>query len=113
MPYRFAEPPCEFTLPMTTSRLAWCLAVIGWDRRELALRLDVPDATAAQFISGKRNLPNRVAAWLETLAAMMLAFPEPFFWTNNADVGAARHVAGMDGAWDRPRDAPNAVTELL
>jgi transcriptional regulator with XRE-family HTH domain len=87
---------------MPPDRVAWCLDVIGWSRNEFARRLDVSDTTAAQFVTGKRNCPHRVAVWLETLASMMLALPEPFFWGDNADVGAERHVAGIEAAWDRP-----------
>lgn len=119
MPYVLPRPPGKFSLPMTHERLNWCLDVLGWSRGELARRLDISDSTAGQMTTGKRNIPNRMAVWLETLAQMQRAMPAPFFWQEGSGTGRQRHIGGAgrevdaaEGAWDKPR-MPSPVAELL
>ena len=120
MPYVLPRPPGKFALPMTPERLTWCLDVLGWSRGELARRLDVSEGTTSQMTTGKRNIPHRLAVWLETLAQMQRALPAPFFWQEGSTSGRQRHLVGGGGqevdaievAWDRPK-APNPVAELL
>jgi transcriptional regulator with XRE-family HTH domain len=106
---KYPKAPAPFSVPMDHRRLKWCLEVIGWSRNELARRLDVSESTAAQMVQGKRNIPNRPAVWLETLASIHLALPKPYLWGVSAGEvtpGALRHgsveeqVAMLEEAFD-------------
>lgn len=51
--------------PMSRERLIWCLDFLGWKSRELARYLDVRPEVTRQMMRGSRNIPNRVAEWIE------------------------------------------------
>lgn len=110
MPYVPPPEPGEFTLPMRPERLTWCLDVLGWTRGELARRLCISETTAAQMTKGTRNIPHRVAVWIDTLTRIMLALPEPIFWSDGEGIGRARHPGGFgpdvdaaEAAWNAPK----------
>lgn len=62
---------------MSSHRLLICLAILGWSVRDLARRADRHQTTAARWAAGISPVPDRVAAWLETLAAFHVAHPAP------------------------------------
>jgi transcriptional regulator with XRE-family HTH domain len=102
----FPDPP-EFSIPMTAERLRWCLDVIGWSKNEFANRLTVSHTTGAQWANGRRNIPNRVAIWIDSLAQVHLALPEPYLWGTDDRVGRTRHANAtnhqmLERAWDDP-----------
>ena len=53
---------------MTPDRLDACLRELGWQQPELARRLEVRLSTIRQWLSGRREIPPNVAAWLEDLS---------------------------------------------
>jgi len=68
-------------LPMSPARMAWCLAAIGWSPAVLAERLDGNERNFRRMRSGKSNIPDQLAGWLEQLAAAVLAQPlHPPHW---------------------------------
>jgi hypothetical protein len=52
---------------MTPTRLIECLAVIRWKPEILARAIDVPLATVRAWTLGTRDIPLKVASWLEAL----------------------------------------------
>lgn len=50
---------------MTPTRLRECIALPGWSLRELARRLAMDDGSVRQMGSGKREIPDNLAGWLE------------------------------------------------
>lgn len=81
----FPPEPCPFSLPLPGERLTWLLVLIGWDREELAWRLDIPTRTVAAWEKGGSFIPNRVAIWLEMLARTMAANAIPVDWDERSD----------------------------
>lgn len=66
--------------PMSTDRLRWCLDCIGWGQRELARILEVDESTIRKMARGKHAIPEHLAEWLETLAAVHFSHPLPKGW---------------------------------
>jgi hypothetical protein len=89
------EAPCEFTLPPTRERIVWLMDVMGWGASELARRLNCRKDTVEKWRSGKSIMPDRCAIWLESLASIILALPQPYFWQNTENTGAERHEAAL------------------
>jgi hypothetical protein len=107
----FPEPPMPLSLPMQGPRLDWCLEVVGWTRGELRRRLKLGDNTVKEWLSGKRNIPTPVAIWMETLAAMHMALPAPYFWHENADAGERRHSDHYQRSYRQRAPMPGDVDE--
>lgn len=82
-------------LPMSAERLAWLLWIIGSSPNELARRLDIAPETARQMRSGRRNVPNRVALWLEGLAELHLQYWQPEGWGEHVP---QRHRANAESS---------------
>ncbi|HTB46996.1 MAG TPA: hypothetical protein VK741_25490 [Acetobacteraceae bacterium] len=74
-----AEPPPPFAIPYQPDRMRWALGVLGWSGHELARRLAMEQGSVRQMMrsANPRACPERVALWLETLAALYLRFPPP------------------------------------
>lgn len=52
---------------MTPKRLQECLETIRWDRDVLAQAVDVPSDAVADWLAGTKEVPRKVAAWIEAL----------------------------------------------
>jgi transcriptional regulator with XRE-family HTH domain len=78
------EPPAPFALPYTGERLVWALAVIGWSKNELARRLNTDEGSVRQMCRNRRLIPDVLGLWLETLAALHQALPQPMGWRSKA-----------------------------
>jgi hypothetical protein len=76
----FPEPPVPFAIPYPSERMSWALDVIGWPARELAQRIHTHEASVRQMLRGRREIPDVLGIWVETLAQMMIALPEPYGW---------------------------------
>lgn len=74
-PHWLEEPLDGPGLPMTAERLRWCMHALGWSQGELSRRLGVRESTPAQWASGKKFIPHRVAVWLEGLVRVILTAP--------------------------------------
>lgn len=77
---RIPEPPTELTLPMNWRRLRYNLHCIGWTIGQLARRARIDEGSARQMCRGERSIPDPLARWTESLAAMHRAMSEPFEW---------------------------------
>lgn len=64
----WVRPGILFRMSMSPTRLRACIALPGWSLRELARRTSEDDGTVRQMGSGKRPVPNDLAAWLERVA---------------------------------------------
>lgn len=107
--YLDVPAPCEFTLPIKPERIDWLLVMIGWSPGELAKRLNVRDDVVRHWRSGKSFMPFRAAVWMETVAAVVLALPQPAGWGDKTGVGAERHGASqIETAWSPPQKKPAA-----
>ncbi len=69
---------------MTPDRLRECLDVLGWSQRGLADMLGVHETRARRWARGVMPVPDEVAGWLETLAAVHAAHPAPIGWRSEA-----------------------------
>ena len=87
----FPEEPEPLSLPMSKERLGWNLECIGWGPAELARRLDVDERNVSRWLQGKKELPDRVAVWIETLRGIIMALPTPTLWPDTADLIDIRH----------------------
>lgn len=104
--FRLPKEPKPFSLPLTKERLNWQLDVLGWSRNELARRTDVSMSKAAQWVSGKSFVPNRLAVWLEMLALAMVGLGRPLLWDRDPRIGDEQHRAraqAAENAWTDPR----------
>jgi hypothetical protein len=52
---------------MTPERLTECLSTIRWNPNTLAEAMDVPAQAVDDWLSGREDIPRKVAAWLEAL----------------------------------------------
>lgn len=62
---------------MTPDRLRECLAALDWTQRGLARLLQRPEGTVRQWARGAVQIPQAVAAWLETRARHAERHPPP------------------------------------
>ena len=49
---------------MTPERLTECLSTIRWNPNTLAEAMDVPAQAVDDWLSGREDIPRKVAAWL-------------------------------------------------
>lgn len=89
----FPPPPVPFDLPYPNARLCWALDVIGWTQRELSRRVHVGERTARDWCSGRRPIPDDLARWIETLAAVVMSLPLPFNWRPPAEAVPLDEIA--------------------
>lgn len=62
---------------MTPERFRECLATIGWTPHQLATILSMEERQTRRWASGAYAVPERVAEWLERVAAFHAANPPP------------------------------------
>lgn len=63
---------------MTPSRLSECLAALRWSVREAARAFGYPShTTVRQWLDGRAQVPQHVAAWLERAAKWHERNPPP------------------------------------
>lgn len=62
---------------MTPDRFRQCLGALRWSHNDLAGLLDVDTRQVRRWASGDHAVPERIAAWLETLARIHEANPPP------------------------------------
>lgn len=66
---------------MTPDRFRECLNMIGWSMRGVAERLRVHETLVRQWwATGRKPIPDEVAAWLEALARAHGRHPLPVGW---------------------------------
>ena len=63
--------------PMSPDRFREVLALLDLPQRGFARLLNRPEGTVRQWARGVVTIPADVAAWLEALAAFMVAHPLP------------------------------------
>jgi transcriptional regulator with XRE-family HTH domain len=78
------DAPPAATDPMTTDRLRWCLAVIGWSQRECARQLNIEESAVRQMARGHSAIPREMAHWIEQIASFHLSVGMPFGWKASA-----------------------------
>ncbi len=61
---------------MTPTRLAECLALIGWRRQDLANQTKIDERQIRRWEAGA-TIPPPIAAWLERMARYHAANPAP------------------------------------
>jgi DNA-binding transcriptional regulator YdaS (Cro superfamily) len=66
---------------MTPTRYRECLDAIGWTPWGLATRLGVHETRTRRWGTGRYEIPENVARWLERLAQAHDAAPLPDGWT--------------------------------
>jgi hypothetical protein len=63
---------------MTPTRYRECLDIVGQSQRGLAATvLGCADRLTRAWASGRSRIPDDIAAWLETWAAIRTAHPDP------------------------------------
>lgn len=62
---------------MTPERFNQCLDALGWSAKELAALLDIDDRNVRRWASGKLDIPDKLAAWLEDVGKYMEDHPPP------------------------------------
>ena len=62
---------------MTPTRLAECIAILGWTQRETGRQLSRQEAAIRQYLAGKIKIPDADAAWIERLARFRERNPPP------------------------------------
>ena len=62
---------------MTPDRFRQCLATLLFSNRDLATLLGVDTRQVRRWASGDHAVPERIAAWLDTLARFHEANPPP------------------------------------
>lgn len=62
---------------MTPTRFRMCLQALDWSQRGVARTLDRQEGTVRQWARGVVQVPDDVAAWLETLTAFHEQNPPP------------------------------------
>ena len=72
---------------MTPDRLRECVDTIGWSLRGLAEMLEMGFSTVQRWSTGRKEIPENVAAWLEILAAAHQRNPLPEGWVSAQDEG--------------------------
>lgn len=88
------------SLPMTGTRMRWCLLAIGWSQEELARRIHTHESSVRQMVRGRRDIPDTLAIWLERQVSRMLCGPmKPDGW--RAKPIWEGHDAGQTEAPDR------------
>jgi hypothetical protein len=80
MSYRIPEPETPFTCPMAAERMTYCMECIGWSDSTVARRLQIADRDVQRMRKGLKHIPLPVARWLENLAAVHRAMPQPGEW---------------------------------
>ena len=65
---------------MTPARLSECLDALGWGVLTLARRRGVAESTVRGWRAGRSPVPESVASWLEKLAKLHTAHPQPRGW---------------------------------
>ena len=110
------EGPGPFQLPISKERLNWQLEVLGRSHQELARRTDVSHSKAANWVSGRSFMPNRLAVWPEMLTQAMLALGKRLLWHRDPRIAAAQHHKvedQLEHAWDPPGSLRTAPTATL
>jgi hypothetical protein len=63
---------------MTADRLTECLRILGWENAELARRLSMTrPRTVRDWVNGNREIPDRIAEWIEAFVQHVQQGPEP------------------------------------
>lgn len=62
---------------MTSQRYLQCLEILGWSFRELGRRIDAHEQRVRLWSTKPDNIPEHVAAWLETLTQAQESNPAP------------------------------------
>ena len=62
---------------MTAEQFRQCLDALNWSGRGLARMLDVNFVTVQRWNTGALTVPQHIADWLCTLAAVHIANPPP------------------------------------
>jgi hypothetical protein len=83
----FPEEPKSFLLPMSKERLQWNLV----ESRRISTAAWYKPTEALNWLSGKKEIPDGVAVWIETLRAIIMAVPTPPFWGDLHDLRDIRH----------------------
>jgi hypothetical protein len=65
---------------VTPDRYRQCLEAIGWTPWGLAARLGVHETRTRRWGTGRYEIPEPVAQWLEALAAAHTKRPSPAGW---------------------------------
>lgn len=66
--------------PMMPDEMRECLETLGWGQRELARQINSHESSVRQMARGKREIPETLAVWLRTIAAVHRALPQPIGW---------------------------------
>lgn len=80
MPALIPEPAFEMRYPMSAERFYFCQRCIGWTDGEMARRLQIDESSVRRMRKGWKFIPRAVAIWLEHLAAIHRAMPQPPGW---------------------------------
>jgi hypothetical protein len=62
---------------MTPTRFRECLDALSWSQRGVADLLRVNERQVRRWATGQYLIPDKVAAWLDTLASFHAANPAP------------------------------------
>ena len=62
---------------MNPDRFRHCLDALNWTQRGVAALLEVDERQVRRWASGQYQIPEPIAAWLETLARFHEAHPAP------------------------------------
>ena len=62
---------------MTPTRLNKCLTILRWSNITTASAFDVSPRTVRAWLSGRDPVPEKIAAWLEKMAAFFEDNPVP------------------------------------
>jgi hypothetical protein len=90
-----------FSLPYKGDRFSWAVRCVGWSNAECAWRLKTDTGTLTQMFRDKRFMPDVLAFWIESLAAIHANSPAPtFLWQDpegrpDRDVGRIARRGGL------------------
>lgn len=62
---------------MTPTRLRECLTLLDWSQRGVAALIQRDERQVRRWAAGQGAIPDYLATWLETLAAVHVANPPP------------------------------------
>jgi hypothetical protein len=65
---------------VTPGRLRECLEALGWSQGRASTMIGCSDRLVRLWAAGREPIPEPVAVWLETLAAVHEANPPPVGW---------------------------------
>ncbi len=78
---------------MTPDRFRDCLQALRWRPHALAEALSCDERLVRNWSSGRMAIPERVAAWLESLACHAELHPAPGDWRVHPAYGPGRSAA--------------------